>query len=88
MKDDSRFRKFEDKEDSKRAESLKDNKSVGEKSEQSHHVEDGSHLDHPRVHAISQHKLVNDLAYHLHHPQLEGPKGPSFPPQAKKVPKC
>ena len=52
--------------------------------EKEKHVEAGSHLDHPRVKAIKQHKLVNDTAYFLHHPQIK-PHGPSLPP---KKPKC
>lgn len=47
------------------------------------HVKEGSHLDHPRVHAIKQHKLVNDTAYFLHHPQIK-PHGPSMPPKKPK----
>jgi len=46
-----------------------------------------AHLKHPMVKNIKQHRLINDLAYHLHHPQMPGgPKGPAFPPQNK--PKC
>lgn len=44
------------------------------------YVKEGSHLDHPRVKAIKQHKLVNDTAYFLHHPQIK-PHGPSMPPK-------
>jgi hypothetical protein len=52
--------------------------------EKSEYVKEGSHLDHPRTKAIKQHKLVNDTAYFLHHPQIK-PHGPSMPP---KKPKC
>ena len=45
------------------------------------YIKEGSFLDHPRVHAISQHKLINDTAYFLHHPQL-ALKGPAMPPQS------
>src|SRR5215469_9005387 len=44
------------------------------------HVKSGSHLDHPRVKAIKQHKLVNDTAYFLHHPQIK-PHGEKMPPK-------
>jgi hypothetical protein len=40
-------------------------------------------LKHPRVKAIKQHKLVNDMAYFLHHPQM-GAKGQKMPPKKPK----
>lgn len=45
--------------------------------------EPDAHLKHPRVKAVKQHKLVNDLSYHLHHPQV-GAKGPKMPPKKPK----
>ena len=53
-----------------------------EKSEKgdSPHTESGEHLKHPQVKPINQHKLVNDTAYFLHHPQIK-PHGPNFPPK-------
>lgn len=41
-------------------------------------VESGSHLKHPQIHGDKAQKLMNDMAYHLHHPQF-GMKGPNMP---------
>jgi hypothetical protein len=85
MKDDSQFNKWEDRMHKKQDEGMKmDNESSNK---ESHNQKADAFLGHPRVHAVKQHKLINDLAYHLHHPQMkEASKGPSFPPQNK--PKC
>jgi hypothetical protein len=62
----------------------------GDSSKESDKEEDGmikrdSFLKHPQVRskAISQHKLINDTAYFLHHPQIK-PHGPSMPPKKPK----
>jgi len=39
------------------------------------------HLKHPQ---IKTKVIMNDTAYHLHHPQIDGPKGPKMPPMKKK----
>ena len=44
----------------------------------------GEHLDHPQLQGPGAQHLMNDLAYHLHHPQF-GLKGPKLP---AKNPKC
>jgi hypothetical protein len=43
---------------------------------------DGMHLKHPQLKG-EQKSLMNDLAYHLHHPQL-GLKGAKLPPSNPK----
>jgi hypothetical protein len=46
-------------------------------------VKSGEHLKHPQIHGDKAQKLMNDLAYHLHHPQF-GMKGPNMPVQSPK----
>ena len=55
-----------------------------EKESKAKEVKEGSHLKHPRVKAIKQHKLVNDTANFLHHPQIK-PHGSNMPAKKPKA---
>jgi hypothetical protein len=46
-----------------------------------HAKKSDDHLKHPQ---IKKKELTNDTSYHLHHPQIKGPKGPKMPPMKKE----